>query len=250
MNDLDLPPRRTLPPEVRNRIRHGMNAEAPRSRYKAPLSVAAAVVVLAAAAAMIVQSSPPSTTPADRLRPTTTSTVNGPPTDSELMDDCARVIEASPLADEYPARSTWYWNQIIGISLLDTGIIVFHAADQVFFCEINDGVASVSPPDAPRVPLASGAGGTVYGLYVTPGGFLVGLADGLGGLRMEFETGGQNSGEQPPVHNDVFFALVPGLVEGGTVHVTGRDQAGNVVVTGDFTYDPAQLRRPGASGRY
>jgi hypothetical protein len=180
----------------------------------------------------------------------TTSTTDRPQTDAELLDDCARVIDASPLADQYPPKNTWEYDQIFGISLLDTGIIAFNAAGRTFFCELNSGIATVSPPDAPSVPIASGGGRTVYGIYVTPGGFLVGMADGLNGVRLEFDLGSGGDGGQPPIHREAFVAFLPNLVEGQTVHVTGRDDMGNVVVTGEWTYDPAQLRRPAASGRY
>lgn len=57
MNDLDLPPRRTMPTDVRDRLRAGLHAEpAPTSRTRAPLAVAAGVAVLAVGAAVVFQS--------------------------------------------------------------------------------------------------------------------------------------------------------------------------------------------------
>jgi hypothetical protein len=59
MNDLDLPPRRTLPPDARERLRDTALAAGPHrsraDRYRGPVAVAAGVAVIAAAAIGVLQ---------------------------------------------------------------------------------------------------------------------------------------------------------------------------------------------------
>ncbi|TDV48998.1 hypothetical protein [Actinophytocola oryzae] len=263
MNDLDLPPRRTMPPEVRHRVRMRMDQSADTpSRNRKPLAVAAAVAVLAAGAVMVTQSAAPddSNSRAGQSNPTDTS-ASGPArtsagekpltTPDEDLDNCAHVVAASPLAGAYPPRNTWVYKSVFGLSEYEIGIVMFEAAGHTMFCVLDDGTATVSPPTNPRVTFVSTDTQAVYGVYMFPDGIIVGVAENLDGVSLEYVIEGTSLGPMPPIHRGVFFAgPFPDLHDGDQVQMNGRDAAGNLVVTGEWTYDPAQLHEQGASGHY
>jgi hypothetical protein len=280
MNDLDLPPRRTLPPAVRDRIRTTVNAETPRSRYRAPLSVAAAVVALVAGAVIIGQSTvgPPDDYRAGTTPPTATVpgtdpllTVTQPNAQSrEDLDHCWAAVEASPRVGEYAPRSAW--RPVFTVTRarpLGDGSLVRVTAfrdhtDTPGSCEIGEVIgpgstrswmATVSDPSAEPIPLATGGGADIYAVSFSHG-LLVGVARGVDSVRFDLTNPHPDTGEPvrsnpPPVFQDgLFLVEVGGLHVGSVVGATGLDGDGNEVVSGEWAYDEAKDPMAGPSLRF
>jgi hypothetical protein len=280
MNDLDLPPSRTLPSEVRDRIRTAVNGTAPPSRHRAPLSVAAAVAVLAIGAVIIGQST--AGTP-DGFRPGTTSTGSAPPsqrvdtapplvvtqpdarTNTDL-DRCGTVVAASPRAHEFPPRSAWV--PMFTAEPRDglTRVIAFRefsSQGKPGFCEITriEGTTAtesvtVSDPSAETMALAADGTVDIYALYLSNSGMLAGVAQGVTSVEIgvtndEPGTGARVRLRTPPVlQNELFVAEVGGLTTGSVIDVGGIVAGGNVAASGEWSYDPAKVRPVGATGDF
>ncbi|HEX6359077.1 hypothetical protein [Actinophytocola sp.] len=283
MKDLDLPPHSPLPPEVRDRIRTRVNAVPPRSRYRAPLSVAAAVAVVAAGAVIVGQ---PMSGTSDGYRAGTTAlpsattvpgsspqlTVSRPNAQSdEDLDRCWAAVATSPRVAEYAPRSTWQPVFTVtrarpgrGIGL-DSGSLVRVTAfsdnsGKPGFCEngevLSEGSkrswgATVSDPSAEPIPLAAGGGANIYGTYFSHG-LLAGVAQGVDSLTFRATNPHPDTGEPigydcPPVVRDgLFLVEVGGLHVPSGVAVKGFDD-GNEVISGEWTYDPAKDPMTGPS---
>src|SRR5690349_19054301 len=100
MNTLDLPPRRPLPRETRDRMRRTVDAGTlgPPRRSRAPMAAAAAVVLGAAVAFIttsVTRDEQPVATPPDTEFRTPTMAMAGGHT-AEDLDRCAEVAAASP----------------------------------------------------------------------------------------------------------------------------------------------------------
>jgi hypothetical protein len=180
-NELQLPPRRPLPPEVRDRIRARALADLDRPRRfrhgRAPLAVAAGVAVLAAGAVIVGQSvSGGAGEPGDRkVPPTGTSSANRPldlrKANSEL-DRCWAAIQAEGNADKYPDRSRW--------RAVSTGGYVWVTVTAAFadgkpiFCQTSITTVRVSQPADPP---AYAEGSTTAALFISPEGTIAGIRD-------------------------------------------------------------------------
>jgi hypothetical protein len=272
MNDLDLPPRRTLPPEVHDRLRTRVYADAPRSRAKAPLSVAAGVAVLAIGAVVLGQSGAgtPHGLGAGTTPPSATTTVPGsnPPLtvtqpnaqSSEDLDRCRAAVEASPRAGEYAPRSAW--QPVFTVTRarpLGTGGLLRVTAFREHggkpgFCEVfeirgpgssTSWGATVSDPDAEPIALAKGGGADVHALYLQHG-MMAGVAQGVdsvkfGATNPHPDTGAPIRYNCPAVLQDgLFLVEVGGLHVPGSVDVKGFDGGGHEVTRGQWPYDPAK----------
>lgn len=172
MSDLNLPPRRPMPPEVRERLRTRL-AEPPRptrlTRARAPLVAAAAVAVLALGAVLVAgYGSPPPTPPSSQPVPP--------------LERCWNTLLDEGKADRYPAFSTW---RQVATDRTRTSVITSVLADEKpIFCVTTDSSVTVTDPTAPpRYGEDSRAA-----LLLVRQGWIAGLADpawGQIGIRVE-----------------------------------------------------------------
>ena len=272
MNDLDLPPRRTLPSEVRDRIRTRVTPTAPPSwavRHRAPLSVAAAVAVVAAGAVIIGQSvaGTPDDFRAGEVPPTS---VTAPPSTYEVqpipavdpippnaqttedLDHCGAVMEASPRAGEFAPRSSW--EPVYTVVRGPVRITAFREyGGKPAFCEIDGPTATVSDPSAEPISLAMDDGIDIYALYVGPSGLVAGVAQGVsylefGVVNIDPSNGAHAHAKATPAFQDELFVVdVGGLGRGSKIIVRGK---GDAKISGEWAYDPAKVRPVGATGEF
>lgn len=262
MNDLDLPPRRELPSEVRDRIRTAVHADTTpsrRSRYRAPLAVAAGVAALVAGLVAI----RPLTDPGSDLDAGGSASASvGPFTvasgaNDEDMGYCTSVAALSPPGGDFapfvpePAFTA--------TRLGGDRIIAFRNSGKdgtPGFCELDSETATLSDPLGSSITMADEGDAQVFAFYLSPSGLLGGIAHGM--TALEFWVMGTDQNGNPvirslpsPVFEDGMFVLqVDELMPGDTVEVLGRDSAGISVVTGRFTYDPATVPPIGATGPF
>jgi hypothetical protein len=250
MNDLDLPPRRTLPPEVRDRIRTRIDVETPpATRRRAPLAVAAGVALLIAGIVAVQSTTGPPDAP--RSGSQELSVVTPDSRTSEDLDRCADVATASPRAEEFAPRAEWL--PVFTATLGDTRIVAFRTnGAEPMFCELTADTITVSDPDAVPMAIAEGRGGTtlIYALYLSPAGLVAGVAKDVSGLECWMITSDldMRAVESPILRDELFVMDVSALDPGDRVEVLGRDSAGIGVANGWFTYDPAEVRPVGATG--
>lgn len=158
-DELKLPNRRPLPPEVRDRLRLRVMTEldAPRrwaarlDRARPPLAVAASVAVLAAGAMIVAQTVHDSSGVTGDTRTTTTSarsgaTLNHPEADGEL-DRCWSALQRRGRAAQFPHRRTWHpvFNYTFPGSVRVTAA---RAEGKPLFCETTYTTATVSDVNA------------------------------------------------------------------------------------------------------
>jgi len=257
MNDLDLPARRTLSPEARDRIRTRMNVETPQSRYKAPLSVAAAVALLVAGTVIIGQSTTgtpddyragttprpatatvpdsdplPSATAPDSAPVLTVTQPNGQ--SGEDLDHCWDAVQASSRAGEFAPRSAWQpmftvtRSGPVGTSGVERVTAFRENGGKPGFCEIyqvrgpgssTSWNATVSDPSAEPISLATGGGADIHAVFFSHG-LLAGVAQGVGSVK--FDTTIPHPDTGAPIHN-----TAPPIVQDGlfVVEVGGLSPA-------------------------
>lgn len=175
-DDLRLPPRRTLPPEVRARLREtihnglderaggnpGETAGGPRPRRSSHgrgiAAVAAAVVLLVGGVAIAAQVARP-------------SHVARPPGDPALTR-CWNAVTAAGRTDDVPAGEAW---QLVSTNTKGDDTVVGILADgKPMFCEMTATTVIVSDPNAK--PAHAGTSRTDVLLYTTTG-LVAGVAD-------------------------------------------------------------------------
>lgn len=250
MNDLDLPPRRTLPPEVRDRIRTAIDVETPpAARRRAPLAVAAGVALLIAGIVAVQSTTGPPDAP--RSGSQKLSVVTPDSQTAEDLDRCADVATASPRASEFAPRSEWL--PVFTATRGDTRIVAFRTNDtEPMFCELDTDTITVSDPEAAPMEIAEGLNGTtlIYALYLSPAGLVAGVAKDVRGLECWVTSSDlKMRAVEPPILRDELFVMdVSALDPGDRVEVLGRDSAGIGVANGWLTYDPAEVRPVGATG--
>ncbi|MBB5804457.1 hypothetical protein F4560_004225 [Saccharothrix ecbatanensis] len=166
-----LPPRRPLPPDVRERMRRRVLSG---GAVRSPLAAAAAVAVLAAGGAIIAQStggdmtavSPPSTT--------------SPATGSHLPD--TPVTSVSPGATTTDAARCGLGDADVRFTLGLAGRRILVTRDDRF-CELTHTTISNNNPEVGPVPFA---GGVAAVLWRSGSGVLIGRAPaGTSGVRLE-----------------------------------------------------------------
>jgi hypothetical protein len=270
MNDLGLPPHRTMPPDVRERVRTRVNAPAPTwtARSRAPLSVAAAVALLTLGAVIIGQSTdngpmragtPPTSSATVTQRtvlPHYLLSVTMPDTQAEEdLDHCWAVVAASPRAGEFAPRTAW--QPIFTTTMDDTRLTAYREyGGKPGFCEITGNTAIVSDPSAePMNLLPERPGDTVprpYALYVSPSGLMAGVAQGVD--RITFSSrdadGNRYMASSEPYLDELFVKYVGDLATGWQVEVTGLDANGQEAYRGVWAYDKDEIRPEGATGQF
>lgn len=205
MNDLELPPRRPLPPAVRARLRARVDREAPRRAwFRGSLAAAAGVAVLAAGAMMISQSVGDDSQPA--TAPTTTTTTAGQDLLELTLDRCVAAVAGQG----YPPRDQW--QLVLGASEHDVTVVAARAGGRPFFCQATENMVTMSnPAEVPRSP----------GLLLnTPEGVVAGVAEPgwrhVGVLTRDWA----NTTQSTVAHtSDGLFFLVRGSEEAVEVRV-------------------------------
>jgi hypothetical protein len=162
MNDLDLPPRRALPPEVQYRIRSRVREEMDsrdRRRWAVPVGVAASVAAVVGGAVLI-GDGPARHSPA----------APGTPWAAEL-DRCWAAVEHKDQAERVPARDDW---RVLFSRALDvTRVTGIRAGGRTLFCETSLTSVSLSVSADPD-PLPDGV--AAQGAMTTPNGTVIGYA--------------------------------------------------------------------------
>lgn len=268
MNVLDLPPRRRLPTETRERVRRALDTgiAAPRPRSRIPVAAAAAVVLLAVGAVLVARwapgaheerrpatTAPATTNPArDPVVPPLTMTLPGARTHDDL-DRCGGVAAASPRAAEFAPRAAWR-PEFTVMTPGGARVTAFWGKDgKPAFCEVTGTTATVSDPTAGGTPVAATPDGlkpaAVLAVYLSPTGVLAGVAQGVHALEFSLLHGLELQPVGAPAFRQGLFAVNLGeLRPGDSVDVIGRNSQGMSVVSGMVPYDPAIVPPPGASG--
>ena len=183
MSEFQPPPRRSLPPEVRGRIRTRVLADLDQPRRprflnsRAPLAVAAGVALLAAGAMIIGQSvhGGPGE-PGQRRLPTTSSSTAPRPLDVRLanaeLDRCWAAIQAEGKASRYPDRS--HWRAVSNADYLWVSVTAAFADNKPIFCQTSHTTVRVSEPTSTP---AYAAGSHTALLFASPEGILAGIRD-------------------------------------------------------------------------
>lgn len=264
MNELNLPPHRSLPPQVRDRLRGRLFGPDRSSRLRAPLAAAAGVAVLAAGAMMVSQSV--AGTPAD-YRPGTppTSTTTTKPADppvrvappevtppdgrtAEDLDRCGAVAAASDRAAEFAPRSTW--RPLYTVSQRWHRVTAFtEGGGKPGFCDVTATTATVSDPSAETMNLVVPGEEplTVDGLYLSADGLLAGIAQGAQELGMAIHHDGERRFTLPVLRDETFVVDVGELVDGDELELWVTDENGDVLATGTTVYERAKVRPVGAT---
>lgn len=173
-DDLGLPGRRELPPEVldklRMSLREGMGKPA---RRRWPIAAAAAAVVLVLAGALI-------TTAIIREPDGPGPVVANPdfsldwPKAVAAMNRCWAVVQSQGKAASFPDRDEWVPRFTIAQASPSVTVVAVMADGKPFFCETTLMTATVSDPDAAP---AYTQGARTAALLMTPAGTVAGIAD-------------------------------------------------------------------------
>jgi len=177
MNDLELPPRRSLPPEVRDRIRgvtdSGFAEPSRRQRHRGPLAVAAGVAVLAAGAVMVTQStgdrSGTVTTPPTTSTTSASATTAPSPLAQDALNRCWAVLNDR---GDTPAPDPWRW--VVDQQSPGVYAVAAMAGSQPVFCQVTANTVTVTDPD--RAPVYAPGTRTAVLLH-TAEGVIAGVAD-------------------------------------------------------------------------
>lgn len=257
MNTLDLPPRRPLPRETRDRMRRTVDTgtAGPPRRSRAPMAAAAAVV-LGAAVAFVATSVPdddrPVATPPDVEFRTPTLAMAGGHTEEDL-DRCAEVATASPRAAEFAPRRQWHPRFTAD---LPGGARVTAFVDNggtPSFCEVTMTSATVSDPTADWVSMAGNPAtlrpASVEGVFLSPTGALAGVADGVTALEFYIVRNGDIVPlAVPTLRQGLFVVDLGSYRDKDDVRLVGRNSQGMAVVEGWLDLTPADRPAPGVTG--
>ncbi|WP_409497017.1 hypothetical protein [Amycolatopsis sp. cmx-11-12] len=197
-DDLGLPGRRDLPPEVldnlRMSLREGMGKPA---RRRWPIVAAAAAVVLVLAGALV-------TTVIIREPDGTGPVVANPdfsldwPKAVTAMNRCWAAVQSEGRAASFPDRDEWVPRFTVAPAWTSVTVVAVMADDKPFFCETTLMTATVSDPDA--TPTYT-QGGRTAALLMTRTGTIAGVVD-PGWPKLEVT--GRNPDSSSVVETSVF----------------------------------------------
>lgn len=230
MNDLNLPPRRPLPPDTRDRLRtRVIGGPAPRRAWtRVPLAAAAAVAVLAAGAVIVAQSVGGDPDPATPPAPTTPA----PPAEAERCDQASVIAGMEGL---YPDVDKW--RRVAEVSEGEVTVTAYRdLGGNPFFCVTTSTSVVISNPDnKPEY-----APGTRTGTLLTwaAGGVVAGVAD-PSWTKVGLLIGEQEEG----VHTSTVATIEDGLFI--NIHPT---PVGWIEVL-DETGDNSSVKEPGDGSR-
>lgn len=163
MNELDLPPYDPIPDDVRNRMRRTVRSRIRRSRYRAPMHVAAGVALLAAATVVVM------------ARPTSTNTPASPPRGETALARCTEAVQQAGKASSFPDVRTWrVANTYDGMPYGDIMVLGIVTDTQPIFCEVTETAVTVTDPNASR---GYAAGTQTAMLMLTKHGMAAGVVD-------------------------------------------------------------------------
>ncbi|MFK0243830.1 hypothetical protein ACIQUM_03965 [Amycolatopsis azurea] len=189
-DDLGLPGRRELPPEVldnlRMSLREGMGKPV-RRRWPIVAAAAAVVGVLAGALVTAVLIREPDGTGPVVANPDFSLDW---PKAVKSMDRCWAAIQAQGRAASFPARAGWE-PQFTVVGEAAVTVVAVMVGDKPFFCETTRTSATVSDPD--DKPIYTD-GGKTAALLMTDGGTVAGVADPS---WPKVEITGQNESASP-----------------------------------------------------
>lgn len=222
MNDLDLPPHRSLPTSVRDRMRARLDGpdtaeRAASRRSRGPLAVAAGVAVLAAGAVMIAQSVTgasggyqPGEAP-----PATTTTPSDTTMDRSAMDGVLNTCLTAVAGQGYPPREAW--RPVLGAREHGVTVVMARAQDKPYVCQLTATSVTMSNPagDVPR------SQDTTAGLLLnTPEGVVAGVAERAWKHVGVLAVDGENVMTSTVAHTrDGLFFLVRGSEEAVAVRL-------------------------------
>ncbi|MGW0517212.1 hypothetical protein [Crossiella sp. NPDC003009] len=249
----ELPPRRELPEDIKDRMRATVRMRMddpqfePEGRGRRFVAAAAAILVVAVGAAVVVQSVQDDHSANDPKETTTSpnptegyQSWNQGMADRSLVDRCWRAAIASPQADRYPSRrEEWMggrqmnWGQVQQVGL--------RLGQRVAACELSETTVWLSEP---QTPLAPDDPTPIRLMMLTPnGGSAVNVRDGVGKTIVGVDQsarGGEVAALEP---YDVFYGVRVGeprqLPRGAKVHV-GTQKAGEQYRFDDVQYPDPQ----------
>ncbi|TVT38146.1 hypothetical protein FNH05_24475 [Amycolatopsis rhizosphaerae] len=162
-DELSLPPRRELPPEVRARLRADVSAGlADRPKRGRVMAVAAAVALLAGGAVAATQLTRPS-------HDVSAASDGGGGAPSTPLDRCWAAVQKAGKTAAVPDRSKWVTTFTAAEG--DDVVEAFTAGGKPMFCETTATTATVSNPDART------DGDKTRLLFSTSTGLVAGVAD-------------------------------------------------------------------------
>ena len=170
-DELRLPARRDLPPEVRIRLRATVAAGLARPAFRRGrvLAVAAAVVLVVAGAAVGTQvfRSRPAEVPVGSEVPAGSADLA-----TRTLDRCWAAVRTAGKTDRVPARAEWA--TAYTATQGDDVVVAFTAGGKLMFCEATSTTVTLSDPDA----TPAYAPGNRTGLLLYTGtGLVAGVAD-------------------------------------------------------------------------
>ncbi|MCP2170207.1 hypothetical protein [Goodfellowiella coeruleoviolacea] len=257
MNDkFELPPRRRLPDEIRQRMRtrvwEGLGEPDQRPRWtvtvrgRAPIAVAAAVVVLVAGGVTLLQSvqggggqptaggQATTTRPSQQLGPLLV-----PGVAQSAVDKCQAVAFAQTTPGDYAEPDRW--RPRFSVSLPGREVAVFDAAGPVF-CELTRTTVTVSPAvAAPQVldVSAPASAARVTSLFQTANHTLAGTVDSqVTGLELGLANADGSNGVlgRAALMDGVFVANLPlserGAAQGGRLLLSATTPTGTLTGSG------------------
>ncbi|EME57673.1 hypothetical protein [Amycolatopsis decaplanina] len=174
-DDLGLPGRRELPPEVldnlRMSLREGMGKPA-RRRWPIVAAAAAVVLVLAGAlVATVVIREPDGPGPAVASDPDFALEL---PKAIPAMDRCWAEIRKQDRTADFPVRDEWVPQFTVAPSWTSVTVVAVRAGDKIFFCETTSTTVTVSDPNAAP---SYAAGTKAAALLMSRAGTVAGVAD-------------------------------------------------------------------------
>ncbi|PRY44959.1 hypothetical protein [Umezawaea tangerina] len=207
--NIDIPPRRALPADLREHLRaefeQGVD-ERPRRPVRVPVVAAAAAVVLLAGTVFVLRQMPDAETPA------AVPPAFDPVTVNIALDRCWNAVRDGGAADRFPDRSRWTPSFSVGDAQL--GVVAARADGRPFFCQTTPTTATVSDPAA-----APDTG--VAAVLASREGVVAGVLDaGRDALSLEGK-GVHGSAAVTAVVGDRMFVALTGINPTGTTFTSG-----------------------------
>ncbi|APU14518.1 hypothetical protein [Actinoalloteichus fjordicus] len=222
-DDFDLPPRRELPQEVRDRMRFRLrqglegagSAQSRASRLRAPVLVAASVGLLAMAAVVTTNVLAGDADGPAGPAPSGESEASEVPVGDEPFDRCGAAVAEAGAGEQFPDPGSW----TVSKTLFDGQVLEIEAADQRFFCHVtarwahvSDPAAAVAEPtdDRPVASIEVTATGSILGRVPAdyggefPYGLYFEVRDGQGTLTVDVVV--EDGVFFAPMHGDQTFA--------------------------------------------
>jgi hypothetical protein len=258
VNDLDLPPRRSLPVERKARIRAKVmeDSTSVTRRWVAPVSIAAGFAVVVMGAALMMTPSGETIPPAGEVQVSATrlpQALRNTDVSAEDLDRCAAAAAASPRANHFAARKDWVPTYAVEIDGHRITAYKEHGA-RPMFCDVTGKSVAVSDPS--EEPMSLGRVMQVgeswahdyYALYMSPSWVLTGVAQRVS--KMDFEVTGTSGSRivSAIVEQEQFVVHLGQLADGDKITTIAYDADGKTRGTSMITFDSKKLRAPGAAG--